>query len=214
MPIVCLEGTSAVGKSTTCKVFAEINNAYVVEETHFLFGPTNLTGIELVNWHLECQIKRWQIALEKSREYEFVLLDGDIFKLWYDWVYGYDEKMFEYESNYFRQKIISNEISFPHCYVVLWSDEAELRKRKESDKTRRRGGFEKHLKLVEPQIKYFNALNACVPDYVGIYNSESIDGNILNVKKQIVNSPGVLPENTLYLYDFMIHFLKNNEPEH
>ncbi|WP_157259493.1 hypothetical protein [Paenibacillus sp. OSY-SE] len=37
---------------------------------------------------MERQVDRWQIAMEKSREYDYVLLDGDIFKLWYDWVYG------------------------------------------------------------------------------------------------------------------------------
>jgi len=171
-------------------------------ETHFLFGPTDLNGIELVNWHMECQIKRWQIAMEKCKEHEFVLLDGDVFKLWYDWVYGLDEKMFEYESDYFRRKIISEEISFPHCYIVLWNDEAELRRRKESDKTRRRGGFEKHLKLVEPQIKYFRAINSFVPNFAGIYKAESIDGNVVNIRDHILNSSGVSPDNTLQLYDF------------
>ncbi|MBJ9989286.1 MULTISPECIES: hypothetical protein [Paenibacillus] len=212
MPIVCLEGTSAVGKSTTCKAFAEIYDTYIVEETRFLFGPTNLKGIELVEWHLECQIKRWQIALEKSKEHEFVLLDGDVFKLWYDRTYGFDEKMFEYESDYFRRKIILNEISFPHCYVVLWSDEAKLRKQKESDKTRKRGGFEKHLKLVEPQIKYFTALNAFVHNFAGIYKAETIDGNLLNIRNQILISPRLSKENTLHLYDFMINFLRTTNP--
>lgn len=53
MPIICIEGTSAVGKSTTCRAFADKYDAYIVEETHFLFGPTNLQGIDLVKWQLE-----------------------------------------------------------------------------------------------------------------------------------------------------------------
>jgi deoxyadenosine/deoxycytidine kinase len=212
MPIVCLEGTSAVGKSTTCKEFADKYNAYVVEETYFLFGPTKLQGIDLLNWHLESQLKRWKIALEKSTEYEYVLLDGDVFKLWYDWVYGFDNKMFEYESEYFRHKIISNEVSFPHSYIVLWADEAELRKRKESDKTRRRGGFEKHLKLVDPQIKFFKALNEFVPEYVGIYKAETVEENILNITNHILKSPDLSEVNTLHLYDKMINFLRSTNP--
>ncbi|MBD3919894.1 chloramphenicol acetyltransferase [Paenibacillus sp. PR3] len=212
MTIICLEGTSAVGKSTTCKAFAEIYDAYVVEETQVLFGQTNLNGIELVKWFLECQIKRWQIALEKSKEHEFILLDGDVFKLWYDWVYGFDEKLFEYEAEFFREKIFLNEISFPHCYIVLWNDESELRKRKESDKTRSRSGFEKHLKLVEPQIKYFQALNSIVPNFAGIFKAESIEGNLLNIRSQIINSPGVSPDMTLKMFDFMINFLRTTPP--
>lgn len=215
MPIVCLEGTSAVGKSTTCKAFAEMYDTYVVQETHFLFGSTNLKGIELVKWYHECQTKRWQIALEKSKEHEYVLLDGDVFKLWYDWAYGFDEKtleLFEYESDYFRRMILSNEISFPHCYVVLWNDEAELRKRKESDKTRKRGGFEKHLKLVEPQIKYFTALNTFEPNFAGIYKAETIEGNILKIRHQTLHSPGVSSEKTIHLYDSMIDFLRTTNP--
>jgi hypothetical protein len=212
LPIICLEGTSAVGKSTTCRSFENKYDAYVVEETHFLFGPTNSEGIELINWQMECQIKRWQIALEKSKDYPYVLLDGDIFKLWYDWVYGLDKNIFEFKSNYFRNKLLSGDISFPHCYTVLWADEAELRKRKESDNTRKRGGFEKHLKLVEPQIKYFNALNEIVPNYVGIYEAETIEDNVLNIKNQILKSPGITNQNALPLFDFMIEYLRTTNP--
>jgi deoxyadenosine/deoxycytidine kinase len=212
VPIICLEGTSAVGKSTTCRAFADKYDAYVVEETHFLFGPTKLQGIDLVDWHLECQIKRWHIASEKSKEYENVLLDGDIFKLWYDWVYGLDNKVFDHESNFFRKKIISDELSFPHCYIVLWAEETDLRKRKESDKTRGRGGFEKHLKLVDPQIKYFKALNTVVPNYAGIYQAKTIEENVQNIRNQILKSPGISPDNTLHLFDFMIEYLGTASP--
>jgi len=212
MPIICLEGTSAVGKSTTCKAFSSKHDAFIVEETDFLFGKTSLQGLDLVNWFLECQVKRWQIALDKSKQHQYVLLDGDIFKLWYDWVYGSDEKTFEYQADYLREKLISNEISFPHCYVVLWADQAELRIRKELDKTRRRGGFEKHLKLVDPQIKYFAALDSYVPGYVGICKAETVGGNVFNIEQQILKSPGISPDDTIKFYDHAINFLKSTSP--
>jgi hypothetical protein len=212
MPILCLEGTSAVGKSTTCKAFASKHDAFVVEETQFLFGQTSLQGLDLINWFLECQVKRWKIALEKSKQYEYVLLDGDVLKLWYDWVYGSDEKMFEYQAKYLRNKIISNEMSFPYGYVVFWADQSELRIRKESDKTRRRGGFEKHLKLVNPQIKYFTALDSYAPGYVGVYKAETVEGNVSNIEKQILRSPGISPENDLELYDHAINFFRSTTP--
>ncbi|WP_282940155.1 chloramphenicol acetyltransferase [Paenibacillus sp. RC67] len=213
MPIICLEGTSAVGKTTTCRMFAEKYDAYVVEETHFLFNrPTNMQGAQLVDWYLDCQIKRWHIALEKSKEHPYVLLDGDVFKLWYDWVYGLDDKQFEYESNYFRKKLVSGELAFPHAYVLLWSEEPELRKRKEADKTRGRGSFEKHLKLVEPQIKFFTALNEVVPNYVGIHKAVTVEENVLYTKKHVGNSPGVMREVSLALFDFMVEYLRKTQP--
>ncbi|MCQ6557179.1 hypothetical protein [Paenibacillus mendelii] len=212
MPIVCLEGTSAVGKSTTCKAFADRYDAYIVEETHFLFGPTKWQGMELVDWHLACQTKRWEIALEMSKEYPYVLLDGDVFKLWYDWVYGLDHSVFEYESNYFRSKLISGEISFPHCYIVLWAGESDLRNRKESDITRGRRLFDKHLKLVEPQIKFFSALNGLIPNYVGVHKAETIEGNILNIENQISLSSGLSAQQNLQLFDFMIEYFRTTNP--
>lgn len=107
MTIFCLEGASSVGKSSTAKALANKYNAYVVEETAFLFQlPEVLTGSpDEMKWFLDCNLRRWQIAIEQSRTYELVVLDGDHMKLWYDWVYGIDQQTFDFCVNFYDSHI-------------------------------------------------------------------------------------------------------------
>jgi len=37
MAVICLEGASAVGKTTTCNAIARITNAYIISEVNLLF---------------------------------------------------------------------------------------------------------------------------------------------------------------------------------
>lgn len=62
MAIICLEGASAVGKTTTSHEFARMKNTYIVPEVNLLFErPKSETN----TWYLERQVDRWQIAQEK-----------------------------------------------------------------------------------------------------------------------------------------------------
>lgn len=50
---------------------------------------------------------------------------------------------------------MNENFGLPDKYFVLYIDQDELTSRKVNDLSRRRGGFEKHLKLIEPQKEYF-----------------------------------------------------------
>lgn len=84
MPIICLEGASSVGKSSTARVLADDFDAYVVAETAFLFERPNVVSgsADELKWFLDCNMKRWQIAIEQSKTHDLVVLDGDHIKLW------------------------------------------------------------------------------------------------------------------------------------
>ena len=147
----------------------------MVPETAFLFPrPTNLTSPEdELKWLLECNLKRWCIALEKARTHELVVMDGDHIKLWYDWVYG-EKNNYEISREFFREHIQRGVIGFPDAYFILYTSHDELKARKLNDLTRRRSNFEKHLRLVEPQKRLFLALNEVVRGYVKLVEARSI----------------------------------------
>jgi deoxyadenosine/deoxycytidine kinase len=177
MPIICLEGASGVGKSTTCKELAASFNAYVVKEVIELFEvPEN----ESTEWYLERQVERWIIANEKLKTHELVLLDGDIFQpLWYSWCYGFSQdRTLALLNNFYRKHLLNHTIDFPDGYMVLCTNETELRHRKEHDRTRKRTNFDKHLTFIEPQLHYFNAISHAVLGYVHIHDAKSIQNNV------------------------------------
>ncbi|WP_051287301.1 hypothetical protein [Paenibacillus taiwanensis] len=205
MSIICLEGTSAVGKSTTCKAFAHRYHTYIVPETRELFQVSNLQGEALSKWLLERQLDRWIIAKEQSLKYDYVILDGDIFKLWYDWVFGDNGLSVQQQGAWLREKLIQQEIAFPDAYVALWIEEEELRARKEADFSKRRRNFMKHLQLVKPQLTYFTFLQGLNPRYVGIHKATSVDSNVDFIIQHVQQSPGVTG-NQVDMFDQILHF--------
>ncbi|HEU0052039.1 MAG TPA: AAA family ATPase, partial [Longimicrobium sp.] len=145
MPIVCLEGPSAVGKTTLAAALAESVGAFLVPEVNLLFErPAD----EPTMWYLERQAERWAIAAKEAADGALVVLDGDVFQpLWYNWSYGFEGRQsLDALEAFYRPRLASGEIGFPALYAVLRASEETLRARKEADATRRRGGFETHLR--------------------------------------------------------------------
>lgn len=211
MTIICLEGASSVGKSTTCQQFATQYDAFIVPETGLLFESPQLDGKELMMWLLERQIDRWHIAYEKNQQHEYVILDGDVFKIWYSWIYGYEHLSLDETANFFREKLLKNEISLPDAYVLFWAEEDELRKRKEMDQTRSRRNFDKHLRMIEPQMRYFHYLNELVPGYVGIHKTETVADNIHHIVKHSETLPDIKKRES-EIFDKVIDFYKSTTP--
>ncbi len=73
--------------------------------------------------------------MQKSQQYELVILDGDIYQ------------PLSLIENFYKEKLMHREIGFPDQYFYLYTNDEELRKRKESDETRKRRDFEKHLHI-------------------------------------------------------------------
>ena len=166
MSIICIEGPSAVGKTTTSYEIARLHNAHVVDEIPPLFAiPPDLEGEALSNWFIERSVDRWKIALEHSEKFGLVVLDGDHLKVWYDWVYE-SPATWKRDFGLVREKVAAKSIGFPDGYFLLSASEKELRSRKENDPTRRRRKFEIHLRLRQPLRRFFYALNSAVPGYV------------------------------------------------
>jgi adenylate kinase family enzyme len=87
MAVICFEGASAVGKTTTANEIAKKTNTYIIPEVNLLFKrPKN----ESKTWYLERQVERWHTAQEKLKQYDTVILDGDIFQpISYNWCFDF-----------------------------------------------------------------------------------------------------------------------------
>lgn len=208
MSLICLEGASAVGKTTTANEIARITNAYVIPEVNLLFERPK-SGSK--TWYLERQIERWEIAQEKIKTYDTVIFDGDIFQpLSYNWCFDFKlyNQSLEFISEFFRSKIKDGKIKFPDKYFYLCTNHENLKYRKENDITRKRSNFERHLEIVEPHRRYYRSLNYFVPDYVQLVTANSIQENIISITDNIAHSP--VNFDSVELIDNVTSWLANN----
>jgi deoxyadenosine/deoxycytidine kinase len=182
MSIVCLEGASAVGKTTVSKLLEKEFGYVRIAEVNELFERSIN---ESSTWYFERQIDRWKLAREVSRKGGVAVLDGDPFQpVWYNWIFANDglqplNKVFDF----YQCRVQSGDIEFPNKYIVLKTPRSELSARKESDPTRSRRNFDKHLKLIEPQFEYFKAMCSISLNSVEFIESD----NPRNVADKIVD---------------------------
>lgn len=209
MSLICLEGASAVGKTSTSNEIAKRANTYIIPEVNLLFVRPK---VESKTWYLERQIERWKIAQEKLKTYDTVILDGDIFQsLSYNWCYDFNlyNQSLEFIAGFYRNEIKEGRIRFPEKYFYLYTDQENLKYRKENDITRKRGNFEKHLEIVEPHQRYYEALNLFIPDYVQLITAKSIQGNIISITDNFPSNPGSF--DSVELLDNVTKWLANNK---
>jgi thymidylate kinase len=210
MPIICFEGASAVGKTTTANAYKVSYEAFVVPEVNFLFDrPRN----EVPEWYFERQVDRWSIALEQSKIHSLVILDGDPFQpLWYCWAYNYvGWQSLDFMEQFYRPRIRDKIINFPDSYFVFSTNEAELRKRKAGDASRQRRGFETHLKMIKPQLRYFQALQAFSPNRVCFLEAENIEMNVKFVQDRVFDLARNNEIESEALFDRIIQWLRENK---
>lgn len=183
MPIICLEGASAVGKTTVSTYLHDNFDVYVVPEVNLLFERK---PDEPKFWYFEKQVERWQIAVKATEKYEIVILDGDSFQpLWYNWSYDFDfGDPFEEITWFYRGKLAAGEIDFPDRYFILNIETDELRKRKKNDTSRTRKNFERHLRFIQPQIEYFSFIKSINKNLVEFIENTRVE----KTSEKVINS--------------------------
>ncbi|MFB4163564.1 hypothetical protein ACE1TI_06890 [Alteribacillus sp. JSM 102045] len=112
MPIICIEGPRAVGKTAVCLELKDRYGGYVVAGEYLESAGGN--------WFEECdhQIRRWQLALKKAETYALVIFDGDIFQPVID--YAHDFLTLQSILNTFLHAFMDKQIGFPDSYYYLW----------------------------------------------------------------------------------------------
>jgi len=148
---ICIEGPSAAGKTSLCKLLSKRFN--IIAEVNELFTPQKDSS---KFWYHNKQVERYQLSKASDQA---TLFDGDIFQaIWYSWVYSYPTEFLSSDElqTFYIDKVEKGVIGFPNCYFVITADKEDLKKRKENDSKRKRRNFDKHLLLIEPQKKYFS----------------------------------------------------------
>src|SRR3989337_1119835 len=104
MPIICFEGASAVGKTSLSKYLSENFNACIIPEVNLLFQRM---PNEPKFWYFEKKVERWELAVNASKNYQIVILDGDPLQpLWYNWAYNSDVlQPLESVADFYREKL-------------------------------------------------------------------------------------------------------------
>ncbi|TCD22952.1 hypothetical protein E0D86_10000 [Pseudomonas sp. IC_126] len=187
MTIVCIEGASSVGKTTVCRILEAEFGFTRVPEVNELYARSSE---ESPSWYFERQVDRWEMANEVSSSGGSAILDGDPFQpVWYNWIFSdLGLQSIDAVLSFYCEKLNAGTIRLPDKYYLLTAGEIELRRRKESDPSRSRSNFEMHLRLIEPQLAYFAAMNEGAPGLVSIM--ESIDSK--NLAKLIATESSVL----------------------
>lgn len=205
MSIICLEGASAVGKTTVCKVLEKEFGFLNIAEVNQLFKRSSS---EPSTWYFERQIDRWKWANDISKKGGVAVLDGDPFQpVWYNWIFKNEglqplNEVFDF----YQRKVLSGEIEFPNKYFLLEAPNSELKARKDLDVTRSRRNFDNHLKLIKPQKTYFKAMNRMVTNAVEFIESD----NTHNVAKKIVDlGKSTTRLDSLKLVNAMFRFIES-----
>jgi hypothetical protein len=208
--VVCIEGPSAVGKTTLAEALARECGAALVPELDASGAPPPGRSAA---WFVERHAEQWRLARETVSGAPFAVLDGDPFKgLWYNWVYAEEGwEGVETVAPLYRAQVEAGALAFPDLYVALTASEDELRRRRGSDPTRSRRNFEKHLLLAGPLLSYFRELQEVNAARVAIVETRPRDGLVGRVTTALKRLPPS-PSNSLMLLDHMARWLRSHSP--
>jgi hypothetical protein len=208
--VICLEGPSAVGKTSLAAALARECGAVVVPELDASGAPPPGRSAA---WFVGRHAAQWRLAREVAAGAPFAVLDGDPFKgLWYNRVYA-DEgwEGVEAVAPLYRAQVEAGALAFPDLYVALTASEDELRRRRDGDPTRSRRNFEKHLLLAGPLLDYFRELRAAAPGRVALVET----GRREELTGRVVEALGRLPPghpDSLRLLDHITGWLGSHPP--
>lgn len=165
--IVVVEGPSAAGKTTWCRS----REAHVIPE----YAPTGAEpdasdpAIQADYW-VSVNSGRWADAVERERSTGLAICDTDPLKLHYSWalavVGAAPWDRFQHELQRSRAAFAAGHLGFADLALVSTASAEQLRRHKAADSTRRRRSFDLHLRLREPLLAWYAALDRLSPGRV------------------------------------------------
>ena len=183
--------------------------AAAIPEVNLLFSrPINHEP----HWYLERQQERWESACRTTSGTSLAVLDGDVLQpLWYGWAYGFTNHQALSELvAFYRPLMARGTLAFPDAYFVLDCSVEELRARQAADDTRKRRNFEHHLEFIEPQRRYFRALQALAPALVHWLPMSTVSGNVEAIQRVLASTERRDKCNDLAIFDQASKFLERS----
>ena len=167
--ILVVEGISASGKTTWCAKHG--GQQVIPEHGRFDNVPDRIkVPVGTAAFWAERNVERWQAALAMEEVSSWALCDSDPLKLHYIWclwqIGEACERDWQFELNATRETIAQGRIGFADGYIVGRIDPQLARERAKADTTRRRSGFELHVRLQQALLVWYSAIDEVLPGRV------------------------------------------------
>jgi hypothetical protein len=169
--IVTIEGPSAAGKTTWCRLHCP--KGFVEGAQENISAPDLYSDPEEVaQFWVNFNIGRWHAALGIESERGIAVCDGDPFGLCFSWAVwkagAIPGRLFEIEQPLYRRAIEERRLGFADA--VIWFDAPleELRQRAKSDTTRRRKRHELYLRMIPRMKTWADARQQALPGTVRV----------------------------------------------
>ena len=208
--IICLEGPSAAGKTTLARALEASLGAAVIPELDAAGAPPPERAEP---WFSDRHAEQWCQARALRAGSPVVVIDGDPLKgLWYNWMHA-DEGWpgVDVVGTLCAERIQAGTLGFPDLYVYLDATEAQLRARRAGDPTRRRRGFEKHVRTLVAQRRYFAALSEAAPGRVAFLDTGDRTSLTSRAHALVAALPAERPE-SLRILEAMTRWLGEHRP--
>lgn len=185
--ILAFEGAPGVGKSTLAAALAA-TGAYVIPEVNLLFARPSPVPMD---WYIERQTARWEMAVLRSAGGGLVVLDGDPFQpIWFNWIMGHDDgASWRAAWQTYHTLLKAGRMAFPTRYVIAHIDHA-IRNQRLLDRERARGlgearalqKVERYRSFADYQLRYWQALALQFPGWVMFVETTDVAHNIATVR--------------------------------
>ncbi len=158
--IVVVEGISAAGKTTWCRTRAA---THLVPETfpeeRYMWPDT---GPEVARAWTDWNAVRWSQALKVEHRTGHAVCDTDPLKLHYIWglcrIGERPWSQWDHQLAETRAAIADRRLGLADLYLVKTVTPQVARAQRDGDRTRNRDRFELHLRLQEPLIAWYRAM--------------------------------------------------------
>ncbi|MGI8870561.1 MAG: hypothetical protein ACR2F6_17365 [Mycobacteriales bacterium] len=162
--ITAVEGPSAAGKTTWWRHNAR---EFVEECAPTGSEPDESDQAARAALWVDANAARRKAALTPEARTGSAICDGDPVKLHYSWcltrIGARPPARFEMEPAATRRAFVAERLGLADLVLISIPSAATLRKRRESDLSRRRRGFDLHVRLGEPLRKWYQAVDSVDP---------------------------------------------------
>jgi len=165
--IIVVEGPSGAGKTTWCRTHAGANALLEALPDHSIVPREPRAAARF--W-VERNVARWEDVLAREARDGFVVVDTDPFKLHYVWTLFRTGQVSELDwtiqRDAARDAFASGRYALGDVFLVSDVDDATLRARRESDPSRTRRNFERHVLLRDSLLRWYAAIDRLEPGRV------------------------------------------------